>query len=66
MRDVSIDDLGPIDAVLLTHDHHADNLDDLGRALLPAAGVVVTTTSGARRLGGATRGSRSPGRSATR
>ena len=27
-------DLGPIDAVLLTHDHHADNLDDLGRELL--------------------------------
>ena len=32
-------DLGPIDAVLLTHDHHADNLDDAGRALLPAAGT---------------------------
>ena len=41
-------DLGPIDAVLLTHDHHADNLDDAGRALLPSAGVVVTTTPGAR------------------
>ena len=24
---VDVDDLGPIDAVLLTHDHHADNLD---------------------------------------
>ena len=40
--------LGPIDAVLLTHDHHQDNLDDAGRALLPAAGVVVTTEPGAR------------------
>jgi L-ascorbate metabolism protein UlaG (beta-lactamase superfamily) len=49
-------DLGPIDVVLLTHDHHADNLDDAGRALLDGAPVVVTTTSGARRLGGATRG----------
>ncbi|MFC3895639.1 MBL fold metallo-hydrolase [Lentzea rhizosphaerae] len=44
-------DLGAIDAVLLTHDHHADNLDDAGRALLAEVGTVVTTTSGARRLG---------------
>jgi L-ascorbate metabolism protein UlaG (beta-lactamase superfamily) len=49
-------DLGRIDAVLLTHDHHDDNLDPAGRALLPSAGVVVTTTSGARRLGGEARG----------
>jgi L-ascorbate metabolism protein UlaG (beta-lactamase superfamily) len=49
-------DLGPIDAVLLSHDHHADNLDDAGRALLPAAGVVITTASGARRLGDRARG----------
>jgi L-ascorbate metabolism protein UlaG (beta-lactamase superfamily) len=49
-------DVGPIDAVLLTHDHHDDNLDPAGRALLPAAGVVVTTTAGAKRLGGLTRG----------
>ena len=31
-------DLGAVDAVLLTHDHHADNLDTAGRALLPVAG----------------------------
>ena len=49
-------DLLPIDAVLLTHDHHGDNLDPAGRALLPAAGVVITTASGAKRLGGTTRG----------
>jgi L-ascorbate metabolism protein UlaG (beta-lactamase superfamily) len=47
---VAPDALGPIDAVLLTHDHHADNLDDAGRALLPDADVVVTTSSGAGRL----------------
>ncbi|WP_212986254.1 MBL fold metallo-hydrolase [Actinoplanes auranticolor] len=43
--------LGAVDVVLLTHDHHADNLDDTGRALLPAVGRVVTTVAGGRRLG---------------
>ena len=66
-------DLGPIDAVLLTHDHHGDNLDDAGRALLPSAGAVVTTVVGraaARRRRararavGRPRGSRRPGRPA--
>jgi L-ascorbate metabolism protein UlaG (beta-lactamase superfamily) len=49
-------EIGPIDAVLLTHEHHGDNLDPAGRALLPSAGVVITTASGAKRLGGTTRG----------
>ena len=49
---LSVDDLPAIDAVLLTHDQHADNLDDLGRALLPRVGAVVTTVAGAARLGG--------------
>jgi L-ascorbate metabolism protein UlaG (beta-lactamase superfamily) len=53
---IPADDLLPIDAVLLTHEHHGDNLDSAGRALLPSAGVVVTTASGAKRLGGAARG----------
>jgi L-ascorbate metabolism protein UlaG (beta-lactamase superfamily) len=53
---VAASDLPPIDAVLLTHDHHGDNLDPAGRALLPSAGVVVTTASGAKRLGGSARG----------
>jgi L-ascorbate metabolism protein UlaG (beta-lactamase superfamily) len=52
-------DLGPVDAALLSHDHHGDNLDTAGRALLPAAGAVLTTTTtttGAGRLGGNARG----------
>lgn len=53
---IAASDVGRIDAVLLTHDHHDDNLDAAGRALLPSAGVVVTTASGARRLGGGARG----------
>jgi L-ascorbate metabolism protein UlaG (beta-lactamase superfamily) len=53
---IASSDLPPIDAVLLTHDHHGDNLDAAGRALLPSAGVVVTTASGAKRLGGGARG----------
>ena len=49
---IAADDLGRVDAVLLSHDHHADNLDPAGRALLPSVGTVVTTEAGARRLGG--------------
>ena len=49
-------ELGQIDAVLLSHDHHDDNLDPAGRALLPDAGDVVTTVPGAGRLGGDARG----------
>ena len=50
------DAIGRIDAVLLSHDHHDDNLDKRGRELLGAAHVVVTTESGAGRLGGGARG----------
>ena len=46
----------PVDAVLLSHDHHDDNLDDAGRALLPRADAIVTTRSGAKRLGASARG----------
>jgi L-ascorbate metabolism protein UlaG (beta-lactamase superfamily) len=53
---IAATDLGPIDAVLVSHDHHGDNLDTAGRALLPAAGAVLTTTTGAGRLGGNARG----------
>src|SRR5215211_3338190 len=49
-------DVGPIDAVLLSHDHHDDNLDGAGRALLRSAGIVITTVPGAKRLGADARG----------
>jgi L-ascorbate metabolism protein UlaG (beta-lactamase superfamily) len=48
---ISSDAIGPIDAVLLSHDHHDDNLDHAGRALLAKAPRVITTVPGARRLG---------------
>nr|WP_240897784.1 MBL fold metallo-hydrolase [Kineococcus vitellinus] len=44
------DQVGPVDVVLLTHDHHADNLDTLGRRVLERTATVVTTRAGARRL----------------
>jgi L-ascorbate metabolism protein UlaG (beta-lactamase superfamily) len=53
---VAAGEIGPIDAVLLSHDHHADNLDAAGRALLPGVGATITTEAGARRLGGNARG----------
>lgn len=46
------DEIGRIDAVLLSHDHHEDNLDRAGRTILPQAKEVVTTQAGAKRLGG--------------
>jgi L-ascorbate metabolism protein UlaG (beta-lactamase superfamily) len=53
---IDASEIGRIDAILLSHDHHDDNLDPAGRELLPTADVVVTTVSGAGRLGGAVRG----------
>ncbi len=48
--------LGRIDAVLLSHDQHFDNLDHAGRAMLAQAGLVITTPSGRQRLGSQTVG----------
>jgi L-ascorbate metabolism protein UlaG (beta-lactamase superfamily) len=42
----------PIDAVLLSHDQHADNLDTSGRAFLCQARAVFTTPAAAKRLEG--------------
>lgn len=49
---IPVGKIGVLDAVLLSHDHHFDNLDNAGRALLPSVGTTFTTNSGAERLGG--------------
>lgn len=49
---LSIEQVGKLDAVLLSHDHHFDNLDNSGRAMLPSVGITYTTKAGEARLGG--------------
>jgi L-ascorbate metabolism protein UlaG (beta-lactamase superfamily) len=44
--------LGRIDAVLLSHHQHADNLDTAGEGVLKKAARVVTTVEGSIALGG--------------
>ena len=48
---VNASSLGKIDVVLLSHDHHFDNLDHAGRELLSRSNSVLTTEEGAQRLG---------------
>jgi len=45
-----VSQLGRIDYVLLSHDHHLDNLDHAGQQLLTEVTTVFTTPSGAQRL----------------
>jgi L-ascorbate metabolism protein UlaG (beta-lactamase superfamily) len=52
---LSAADIGPVDAVLLSHDQHPDNLDTSGRAALADAPLVLTTATAAERLGGTAR-----------
>src|SRR5438309_796999 len=53
---VSADAVGDVDAVLLSHDQHSDNLDHSGREYLSRTRRVLTTKAGAKRLGGNTEG----------
>ncbi|MCV7093295.1 MBL fold metallo-hydrolase, partial [Mycobacterium interjectum] len=48
---VGADALGPVDAVLISHDQHPDNLDDDGRRMALAAPLVLTNPGAAARLG---------------
>lgn len=52
------EELEPVDAVLLSHDQHPDNLDRGGRAFLATVPLTLTTELGAERLGGSARGLR--------
>jgi L-ascorbate metabolism protein UlaG (beta-lactamase superfamily) len=49
---IKINELHEIDFVLLSHDHHFDNLDNSGRNFLSGIKQVFTTVDGAKRLGG--------------
>jgi L-ascorbate metabolism protein UlaG (beta-lactamase superfamily) len=51
---LTVDEIGPVDAVLLSHDEHADNLDHSGRALLADVPVVLSEPGAAQRLPGVT------------
>ncbi|KAI9272972.1 beta-lactamase superfamily domain-containing protein [Phascolomyces articulosus] len=46
---VKINELPPIDAILLSHEDHEDNLDEMGRRLLDGR-RVITTMDGAKNL----------------
>src|ERR1700761_762376 len=48
---IGADAVGEIDAVLLSHDQHSDNLDNSGKDFLRQAKRVLTTEAGAKRLG---------------
>ncbi len=49
---VAPEDLGPVDAVLLSHDQHPDNLDPAGRAFVAHARRTFSTPLAASRLEG--------------
>lgn len=49
---VDIAALGPVDAILLSHADHADNLDDTGRAFAESAPVILTSPFSAGQLRG--------------
>jgi len=52
---VPVDEIPPIDAVLLCHDQHSRNVGDSGRRLLSRVPLIMTTLAAAARLGDAAR-----------
>lgn len=53
---LTAEQVGAVDAVLLSHDQHGDNLDHAGRAFAKRAPKVVTTVTASKRLGANTVG----------
>ncbi len=51
---IPVEEIGRIDAVLLSHAHHYDNLDNSAKAMLPSWGRVLTNPNGVEALGGNT------------
>lgn len=47
---LTVAELGALDVALISHDQHADNLDEAGRALLRGVPFVITNPHAARRL----------------
>jgi L-ascorbate metabolism protein UlaG (beta-lactamase superfamily) len=47
---LSAEEIGKVDLVLLSHDHHSDNLDKNGRAFIKTVKTVLSTTDAERRL----------------
>jgi L-ascorbate metabolism protein UlaG (beta-lactamase superfamily) len=53
---IGADAIGRVDAVLLSHDQHADNLDPDGRRVVASAPLTLTTGEAAERLGDTAQG----------
>ncbi|RED23293.1 L-ascorbate metabolism protein UlaG (beta-lactamase superfamily) [Flavobacterium cutihirudinis] len=46
----SVKEIGDVDLVLLSHDHHSDNLDKKGRAFIKTVPLVLSTKDAEKRL----------------
>lgn len=53
---LTAEQVGPVDAVILSHDQHADNFDHAGKDYAMKAPRLITTVAGAKRLGGPAHG----------
>jgi L-ascorbate metabolism protein UlaG (beta-lactamase superfamily) len=47
---LSNEEIGKVDLVLLSHDHHSDNLDKNGRAFIKTVNTVLSTKDAVKRL----------------